>query len=226
VSQRPTNDPTNGRRVLDVAEGILIALRHCSAEQAFDELVTTSTRRNVPLFALAQALINLAAGRCETEPDHAARAVRSQWADAFDGRSEVKELAPPESHPSSVNAVTTLRSFSHHSVDGARGEVLDGRPLATPNGNEIFREIAQLRLKLTSQPVIEQAKGMLMQSFGLKADDAFNVLKSLSQDCNVKLRDVSRRIVDDCTSDAPRPEYHTAEDYLHFVRRDLRSSVV
>lgn len=44
--------------------------------------------------------------------------------------------------------------------------------------------------------LIGQAQGILMERFDLDADQAFGVLRRYSQDKNVKLRDVARRLVD------------------------------
>ncbi|WP_433781188.1 ANTAR domain-containing protein [Actinomycetospora sp. CA-101289] len=59
----------------------------------------------------------------------------------------------------------------------------------------------ELRLKVrdherarASLPVIEQAKGMLMGRFGLDAEEAFTVLRTLSQEHNTKLRDLADRL--------------------------------
>ena len=51
-----------GRRILDTAEGVLIGLRHYHPDAAFTELIDASRRHAVPVFALASALIDLAAG--------------------------------------------------------------------------------------------------------------------------------------------------------------------
>ncbi|WP_375486941.1 ANTAR domain-containing protein [uncultured Mycobacterium sp.] len=65
-----------------------------------------------------------------------------------------------------------------------------------------LREIAQLREQLVQREqqleslrVIEEAKGMLMQDFNLNSDQAFGVLKRLSQETNVKLRELGAHIV-------------------------------
>jgi AmiR/NasT family two-component response regulator len=44
---------------------------------------------------------------------------------------------------------------------------------------------------------IEQAKGMLMLVYGIDADAAFNLLKWLSQESNVKLRPLAEQIAKD-----------------------------
>jgi hypothetical protein len=86
-------------------------------------------------------------------------------------------------------------------------------------------ENMQLQWKLASQPVIEQAKGMLMQAFGVCADDAFEVIKTISQNCNVKVRHVAQRIVEDWICHGPRPSYESAVEFLLTVRHDCEQSV-
>lgn len=51
-----------GRRVLDLAEGILIGQRRYSAEAAFDELVAVARRHDITISAAATALMELAVG--------------------------------------------------------------------------------------------------------------------------------------------------------------------
>jgi hypothetical protein len=81
--------PVTGRRPLGNAEGVLIALRHCTADEAFDELVAAARRQRVPIFTLASALVDLAAGHGDESADIAARAAESEWADLLgrQGRS-------------------------------------------------------------------------------------------------------------------------------------------
>jgi hypothetical protein len=81
--------------------------------------------------------------------------------------------------------------------------------------------VVQLNEKLAGQPVIEQAKGMLMQTFGLSADEAFEILRELSQHSNVKLRSVAQRIVLSWTRRGPRADFDVASEFL----RSLRSPV-
>ncbi len=45
--------------------------------------------------------------------------------------------------------------------------------------------------------VIEQGKGILMSSYGLSADTAFELLAAHSQHANVKLRDLAQQLVDE-----------------------------
>lgn len=55
-------------------------------------------------------------------------------------------------------------------------------------------EAAHLRTAMQSRAGIEQAKGILMARDGCTADEAFDVLRSISQHRNVKLRDVARSV--------------------------------
>ena len=60
-----------------------------------------------------------------------------------------------------------------------------------------FELTAQLHEAMDSRAVIEQAKGVLMAGRrGLTPDEAFDLLRKVSQRENVKLRDIARRIVE------------------------------
>jgi hypothetical protein len=83
-----------------------------------------------------------------------------------------------------------------------------------PSDEDLRREVMQLRCKIAHQPVIEQAKGMLMVAFGLSDDHAFDLLKSVSQNNNVKLRTVAAHIVECWTAGGPRREYEDAANFL------------
>ncbi|MBC2638229.1 ANTAR domain-containing protein [Rhodococcus wratislaviensis] len=56
------NHARDGRETLSVAEGILIALRHCSQTEAFDELLRVAHRHHLSVLTVAHALVDLAIG--------------------------------------------------------------------------------------------------------------------------------------------------------------------
>jgi hypothetical protein len=70
-----------GRRGLDLAEGILIGLRRYSAEAAFDELVTVAHRHDITTSAVASALVNLATGDADAtdSPPPEVAIARLEW---------------------------------------------------------------------------------------------------------------------------------------------------
>jgi transcriptional regulator with GAF, ATPase, and Fis domain len=60
----------------------------------------------------------------------------------------------------------------------------------------MLRRDEQFRSALASRDVIGQAKGIIMERFGVDAVQAFELLKRLSQDSNTKLADVAHRLVE------------------------------
>jgi len=59
-----------------------------------------------------------------------------------------------------------------------------------------YRMTQQLQEALTSRARIDQAKGILMARNGVSADEAFEMLRTTSQNENRKLREVAQELVD------------------------------
>jgi len=57
------------------------------------------------------------------------------------------------------------------------------------------QESEQLHSALATRTTIGQAEGILVERFDVSADRAFAILRRVSQDSNVKLRDVAARLV-------------------------------
>ena len=74
---------------------------------------------------------------------------------------------------------------------------INGTPIngTDPHVDALRLENSQLRYALTSRAVIDQAKGMIMAERHCDADQAFQVLRELSQDTNVPVREVARALV-------------------------------
>jgi GAF domain-containing protein len=62
-----------------------------------------------------------------------------------------------------------------------------------------------LRSAMASRTTIDQALGILMGELRCNADDAFAVLRKISQDTNTKLRDVAATVITHTTGQPPRP---------------------
>ena len=100
------------------------------------------------------------------------------------------------------NVADLLDRDGHHAVGslGNTSRVLDASHL---DGDQVSAELHHLRRRVETLPVIEQAKGILMLRYGVDADTAFDVLRRLACNHNIKLRDVSRSIVAVATSNPP-----------------------
>jgi hypothetical protein len=106
-------------------------------------------------------------------------------------------------------SIVSYRLFSTDSTLGALNlygkdlsafsadDVHDGMALAAHVGVALAgaQEVENLERALTSRTVIGQATGILMERFDLTSDRAFAVLSRLSQQQNVKLRQLADEIV-------------------------------
>jgi hypothetical protein len=74
-----------GARILDTAEGVLIALRGCSLNQEFVEIVQTAKAHNVSTLSVADALVAIAQTQTYPDVDDAAFvAAHAAWGHRFD----------------------------------------------------------------------------------------------------------------------------------------------
>ena len=81
-----SQDPRRaGARILDTAEGVLIALRGCTLNQAFVEIVQTAKTHDVSTLSLADALVALAQNQSSQDGgDVAFVAACAAWGRLFD----------------------------------------------------------------------------------------------------------------------------------------------
>ena len=82
---------------------------------------------------------------------------------------------------------------THAGVALGAAEALEN---ATVSLNVELRRVADLRGALASREVIGQAEGILIERERITADQAFDVLRRVSQHLNIKLRDVAQHLVD------------------------------
>jgi GAF domain-containing protein len=71
--------------------------------------------------------------------------------------------------------------------------------IALANANAYFEQTdlaGNLRQAMASRAVIEQAKGVIIASTGVDAEQAFELLRQQSQETNEKLRDIATAIVE------------------------------
>lgn len=80
-NSQPRNSPTPpvDSRSLDVAKGILVALRGCSPDEAFAEIAGTSKNYGLGTLTLARALVQLAEGSVALVTGPATEAATQTW---------------------------------------------------------------------------------------------------------------------------------------------------
>ncbi len=100
-----------------------------------------------------------------------------------------------------TTAPTVVNGHDMH-LGGADGPSTEaGRPDACDRDLRI--ELVQLRRAMQTRPVIDLARGVLMASFALSAQDAWGVLVTVSQNTNTKLHHVAEDLVAAVNGDAP-----------------------
>ncbi|MFF7854082.1 ANTAR domain-containing protein [Streptomyces sp. NPDC007904] len=69
------------------------------------------------------------------------------------------------------------------------------------------QEVEQLRRAIASRPVIDQARGILMATYGCTSDEAWHILREASQLSNTKLRAVAAALIASVEANgAPPPQ--------------------
>ncbi|MFF4036318.1 ANTAR domain-containing protein [Streptomyces sviceus] len=86
---------------------------------------------------------------------------------------------------------------------GPGGE--EEQPQPVDVDRELRLEVDQLRRAMRTRPAIDVARGIVMASFGLSAEDAWTVLVSASQNTNTKLHELARKLMG-AIHGAPVPE--------------------
>jgi AmiR/NasT family two-component response regulator len=71
-------DRHESSRILDTAVGILVGWRRCSTRAAFRELLSVSDRNEVPVLAVASALLSLASNDADTHGSSTAAQIAAE----------------------------------------------------------------------------------------------------------------------------------------------------
>jgi hypothetical protein len=67
--------------------------------------------------------------------------------------------------------------------------------LADKAGRDLRTELVQLRRAMQTRPTIDLARGVLMASFNLTAEEAWTTLVTVSQHANIKLHRLAQDLV-------------------------------
>ena len=103
---------------------------------------------------------------------------------------------------------------THLPPEGGNGNHNDGL-----RWRELVSELDGLERRLATQPVIEQAKGILMCHFGIGSDTAFAVLRRWSSHTNLKVRDISRMIVAATGAESPAYPRRANRELSNLINR-------
>lgn len=104
----------------------------------------------------------------------------------LDTTDPLRSPAPEDAPPRSVSAVALEREERLHLLQ---------------------EEVEQLRQAIASRPVIDQARGILMATYGCTSDEAWHILREASQLSNTKLRAVAETLTAGAEAEgAPPPE--------------------
>ncbi|QSE86862.1 GAF and ANTAR domain-containing protein (plasmid) [Rhodococcus koreensis] len=125
----------------------------------------------------------------------------------------------PQALRSGVYSIVSFRLYTHTATTGALNvlattahafddeSIVIGEVLAAHAAIAITagRRESQFRSALVSRDLIGQAKGMLMERFSVCADQAFQILVTLSQDSNTPVATVAERLVHLGSGPGPGP---------------------
>jgi anti-anti-sigma factor len=85
------------------------------------------------------------------------------------------------------------------------GPAVEEAPLPVDVDQELRLEVGQLRRAMRTRPAIDVARGIVMASFGLSAEDAWAVLVTASQNTNIKMHHLAQALMGAVDGD-PVPE--------------------
>ncbi|MFE2416104.1 ANTAR domain-containing protein [Streptomyces hokutonensis] len=98
----------------------------------------------------------------------------------------------PAPAPAPANGVIVHDRHDHSATTHDRTEENE----VSDEAEELRLEVVQLKRAMVTRPVIDLARGVLMASFGLSAEDAWSVLVDVSQHTNTKLHRLAEELVD------------------------------
>ena len=105
-----------------------------------------------------------------------------------------------EDHDKSSMQAAMDAGVSAYVVAGLHSErikpVLDVAMARFNSDQKLRAELSDTKLKLADRKTIERAKGLLMERHKMSEDDAYQKLRRLAMDKNLKLAEVAQRIVD------------------------------
>ncbi|MCF3134168.1 ANTAR domain-containing protein [Streptomyces olivochromogenes] len=110
--------------------------------------------------------------------------------------AEGKTITVTAASPEAERLLTLTDTYALFSSSAEDTSASVAMPVPPRRDNEELQsEVVQLRRALRTRPEIDLARGILMASFGLSADEAWEVLVMASQNTNTKLHRLARDVV-------------------------------
>ena len=113
-----------------------------------------------------------------------------------DATLRVDDLAAEERWPRWAEGAHDLYSREGAAFDDHAGEVAEVYATHAANALRQARLVSGLRTALASRHEIGLAQGILVGRYEVDPEQAFEVLRRISNDANLKLRDVAARVVE------------------------------
>lgn len=125
-------------------------------------------------------------------------------------------LEPPRGH---LYAALNLYASRRNAFDSTDHAIADIFAWHAANALTVAQDRDQLRTAIQSRQIIGIAQGILMQRFGLKPDQAFELLRRYSRNHNIKLRDLAGHLVEAGSIPQPTSDDESAEQLLRMAFR-------
>lgn len=138
----------------------------------------------------------------------------SRWPEFCSRAAQVgfrSSMSYPLNSDGTAGALNIYSRTAHAFDDGAieAGRVFARQAtIALHNAHSLMaaRKLAEhLNVALQSRDMIGQAKGILMERENVSDEAAFGMLKTISQQANVKLRDIAQRLIDEKSAGSSPP---------------------
>ncbi|MFF4038394.1 ANTAR domain-containing protein [Streptomyces sp. NPDC001816] len=119
-----------------------------------------------------------------------------------------KTVTVTAASPAAEHLLTVTDTYALFSATRAGSTASAGQPSRHFDDDDglLRTEVVQLRRALRTRPDIDLARGILMASFGLNPDEAWQVLVTASQNTNTKLHHLARDVVMTTEQGVPLPD--------------------
>ncbi|WP_405819548.1 ANTAR domain-containing protein [Streptomyces sp. NBC_01390] len=175
---------------------VLLRIRSHALDEGKIVTIRSASAAVLRLFSITGTL-PLFAGVGEGEERGAGKGKEPE---VMNGADATGRVPATDTDPTADSAAESAAGSAAHSAS-ALALGAEAAPLGETD-QDLRIEVIQLRRAMQTRPVIDLARGVLMASFGLSAEDSWKVLVAVSQNTNTKLHEVADNLVGAVTGDA------------------------